>query len=206
MGYYDEDENPRICFSDTGCRRLNISTNMRRHSFPLEARKAANVIYVSGPAVQPRSWFSLARVIIRLLLAGFVVSWLAMAMATDGEVQQLQHQVKHLHQLKEEVDHLRDREAVVVLRSFEVVVVLRSFEVVVVLRSFEVVVVLRSFDVVEVLRSFEVVEVQRLLELASSLSMAACAAQAEVSGQKKGKLKLPSTAQPLGPHSPIHMD
>ncbi|CAL9691819.1 unnamed protein product [Knipowitschia caucasica] len=109
MGYYDEDENPCICYSDTGRRRLNISTNMRRHSFPLEARKAANVIYVSGPAVQPRSWFSLAWVKIWLLLAGLVVSWLAMAMATDGEVQQLQHQVKHLHQLKEEVDHLREQ-------------------------------------------------------------------------------------------------
>uniref|UniRef100_A0AAV2MLS8 Caspase-3 n=1 Tax=Knipowitschia caucasica TaxID=637954 RepID=A0AAV2MLS8_KNICA len=108
-GYYDMDGNPRISYSDTSRRSSNSFTNMRRHSYQLEARKAANVIHVSAPAVQPRSRFSLAWFIIQLLLLGLAVSWLTMKFAVNGDVQQLQKEVKHLQHLEEEVDHLRQQ-------------------------------------------------------------------------------------------------
>ncbi|CAL1590868.1 unnamed protein product [Knipowitschia caucasica] len=109
LGYYDVDGSPRISYSDNIRRSSNISTNMRRHSYPLEARKAAHVIHVSGPAVQPRSWFSLAWVIVQLLLAGLVVSWVTMKLATYGDVQQLQEEVKYLRQLEEDINHLHQQ-------------------------------------------------------------------------------------------------
>uniref|UniRef100_A0AAV2KRU9 SUN domain-containing protein n=1 Tax=Knipowitschia caucasica TaxID=637954 RepID=A0AAV2KRU9_KNICA len=108
-GYYDVDGSPRISYSDNSRRNSNTSTKIRPHSQPLEVA-VLRFIHVPEPAVQPRSWLSLAWVIVQLLLVGLVVSWVTMKFAADGDVrQQLQEEVKHLRQLQEDVNYLRQQ-------------------------------------------------------------------------------------------------